>query len=97
MTAIHADLSELSQANTGWFRNAPIQFSAPPIATPAANDPVSAAALVVLADWPGVHETMTGMRSTNVAELASANGGTGAIIGATEADNVVRIASSAGG
>ena len=97
MTVIHADLSRLSQTNIEWFSNAPTQFNAPPIATPAADDPISAAALVVLAHWPGVHETMTGMRSTNVAELASANGGTGAIIGATEGDNVVRISSSAGG
>lgn len=97
MTAIHADLSELSQTNTEWFSNAPTQFNAPPIATPAADDPISAAALVVVADWPGVHETLTGMRLTSAAELAAANGGTGAIISATEGDNVARIASSAGG
>jgi hypothetical protein len=95
MTAIHVDTSELSQCSAGWFSNAPTEFSAPPIATPAA-DPISAAALAVLADWPAVHETLTGTRSTKAAELTGANSATAEILNATDGDNAALITNSAG-
>jgi hypothetical protein len=96
MTTIHANLSELNETSAGWLGNAPTQFSAPPIATPTA-DPISVAAATVLADWPGVHETLTVMRSTSAAELATANAGTDAILSATEGENAALITRSAGG
>ncbi len=90
MAAIHADISALSQASAGWFSDAPPDGGTPPFATPLV-DPISAAAMTVVADWPAVHEALVAVRATNAAKLITANSGTATILSTTDISNAALI------
>jgi hypothetical protein len=89
MAAIHTDVPDLASTTGGWFYAAPTQPAVHPICAPGA-DPLSAALSAAVADWPAAHEAMTAKRTTDVNELATANGGTAAIMTSADQTNAAQ-------
>ncbi|WP_141098990.1 hypothetical protein [Mycobacterium avium] len=90
MAAIHTDVPDLASTTGGWFTAAPTQPAVHPVCVPAA-DPMAAALSAAVADWPAAHEAMTAKRTTDVNDLATANGGTVAIMTSTDQINAAQI------
>ncbi|KDE96859.1 hypothetical protein Y900_029950 [Mycolicibacterium aromaticivorans JS19b1 = JCM 16368] len=90
MAAIHNDVPELGSTTGGWFSAAPTQPSVHPICTPG-TDPLSVALSATVADWPAAHEALTAKRVTDVTGVATANGGTAAIMTGSDETNAAQI------
>lgn len=90
MAAIHTDVTDLASTTGGWFTTAPTQPAVHPVCVPAA-DPMAAALSAAVADWPAAHEALTAKRTTDVNALATANGGTAAIMTSTDQTNAAQI------
>jgi hypothetical protein len=90
MAAIHTDVPDLGSTTGGWFSTAPTQSAMHPICAPGA-DPLWVALSAAVADWPAAHEAMTAKRTTDVNELATANGGTAAIMTSADETSAAQI------
>lgn len=90
MAAVHNDVPDLASTTGGWFSAAPTQPSVHPICTPG-SDPLSLALSAAVADWPAAHEALTAKRATEVNGVATANGGTAAIMTSRDDTNAAQI------
>lgn len=90
MAAIHTDVPELGSTTGGWFSAAPTQPTVHPICTPG-TDPLSVTLSAAVADWPAAHEALTATRATDVNRVATANGGTAAIMTSSDETNAAQI------
>jgi hypothetical protein len=90
MAAIHTDVLGLASTTGGWFTAAPTRPQIHPLCVPAA-DPLAAALSAAVADWPAVHEALTATRSTDVTDVAAANGGTAATMTSTDQTNAAQV------
>lgn len=90
MAAIHTDVSELGSTTNGWFSAAPTQPTVHPICTPG-TDPLSVTLSAAVANWPATHEALAAMRATDVNGVATANGGTAAIMTSSDETNAAQI------
>lgn len=90
MAAVHNDVPDLASTTGGWFSAAPTQPAVHPICTPGA-DPLSLALSTAVADWPAAHEALTAKRATEVNGVATANGGTAAIMTSSDETNAAQI------
>ncbi|WP_209999718.1 hypothetical protein [Mycolicibacterium frederiksbergense] len=91
MAAIHNDVPDLASTTGGWFSAAPTQPAVHPICA-AGADPMSVALSAAVTDWPAAHEAMTAKRATDVSGVATANGGTSAIMTSSDETNATHIA-----
>lgn len=90
MAAVHNDVPDLASTTGGWFSAAPTQPAVHPVFTPSA-DPLSTALSAAVADWPAAHEALTAKRATDVNGVATANGGTTAIMTSSDETNAAQI------
>jgi hypothetical protein len=97
MTDIQTETSELGETSARWLSDAPTEHGVPPVVTTPPADPISAGIIAVVAEWPGVHASLTATRATMATQLAAANYGTATSLSATDGDNAVVITKSAGG
>lgn len=91
MAAVHNDVPELASTTGGWTSAAPTQPAVHPICI-AGTDALSAALSAAVTDWPAAHEALTAKRATEVSAVATANGGTSAIMTSSDETNAAQIA-----